>query len=138
MDERISFAVYFFGTIFTGAGIANLMTGLIVSGTAPIHDDVLSGIIVTLVGLVVMIAGILLLNKVSKEASVYSMLIILCLMLAMFIVKTFTNAELQSEFLIATTATATVVVALHIISRKIGIYEAMKQIYPWNRNNGNS
>ncbi|MFA6804359.1 MAG: hypothetical protein WCR24_07735 [Candidatus Methanomethylophilaceae archaeon] len=131
MSQRINYLVYLFGSAFLALGIAYSIADMVIFGIHPSIEDMLSNLIVVLIGLPILAAGILLFRENMKSATIYSILLISCMMTGAFTYYMLFKSSAWKEFLFLTAASAVVVIVLYKVCAKTGINDTMNGLNPW-------
>lgn len=131
MGQRTNYLVYLFGSVFVALGIAQFIADTVIFGVHSNIEDMVSNLIVVLVGLLILAVGILLFKENMKSATIYSILLVLCGMTGVFMYYVLFKSSVWKEFLPLMAASAVVAVVLYKVCAKTGINDTMNKLNPW-------
>ncbi len=133
MNERTNYIIYLVGTIVTGMGITYLITNLVIFGADLSLDEGLSSVVFTLVGLLILAVGLYSFRRIVKEATIFSLLFISCVMTGAFTCIMLFESGIWAELLCLAIVSAIFAIALYLASKKTGAYDVMNAINPFNK-----
>jgi uncharacterized membrane protein len=133
MSQRINYLVYFFGSILVGMGIARFIANMAIFGIHLSIEYMVPSLIIALVGLLMLTVGILSMKENMKSATIYSILLISCVMVGIFIYYVLFESSIWKKFLSLTVASVSVTVISHKMCAKTGTYDIMNKLNPWYR-----